>query len=309
MCSDGRLVFVTPEKFAYVESARYLREMLASFQVNAIDLIAEDTFCDHTTYPAVTTLTKNGAVKATAISLRDGTCRNVSLPSNGRTWMPILMGHDGVLDGMVELSDCCRRISAGIATGADGVFVQPVGTVPTALRRFAHPALAGRDISLSQESIPAANKMLLVPYDPAGALLAERKLGSLGAFLNKKENREKLEQRSCVQNKPWYAFHDSVPLPDMQMPKILCKDIGERPKFWVDRTGAILPLHSLYYMVPNDGVDIDALAAWLNGSEATTWLINHCQRAANGFIRLQSRVIKHLPVPSWLVNEELQRAA
>ena len=309
MLDGGRMVFVTPEKFIYVETATPLRKLLAGFQVEAIELVAEDTFCDHTTYPSVTVLQKSTASSQTAIRLRDGTSRDVRLGTDGATWLPILMGHDASQDGMMPLSSYCRRISAGVATGADGVFLRPIGDVLGALSQFANPVLAGRDISLSQDSIPAPHKVLLVPYGPTGSLLPEQKLGALGALLRKKENREKLERRTCTKNKPWYAFHDNCPLPDIRRPKILCKDIGERPKFWIDRTGSILPLHSLYYIVPNEGVDIDALCAWLNGPEAATWLTNHCQRAANGFIRLQSRVIKHLPVPAQLSHEKIKRVA
>ncbi len=308
MLDGGRLVFVTPEKFIYVETASPLRKLMAGFNLESIELVAEDTFSDHTTYPGITTLKNEPRGKATTIRLRNGDSRDVRLPTNGATWLPTVMGHEAVQEGRVALSTCCRRISAGIATGADGVFVQPADTVPGALRRFAHPALAGRDLSLSKERIPEPNKVLLLPYEPSGALMDERKLGPLGTFLRKEETRQKLEQRTCAKNKPWYAFHDNCPLPDIRMPKILCKDIGERPKFWIDRTGAILPLHSVYYIVPNDGIDINALAEWLNGSEAETWLINHCQRAANGFIRLQSRVMRHLPVPAHLFDN-LRKAA
>ena len=309
MLDDGRMVFVTPEKFIYVETATALRKILARFQIEAIELVAEDTFCDHTTYPSITALQKSRVTSQTAIRLRDGTTRDVSLVTNGATWLPILMGHDASQDGMVPLSSYCRRISAGVATGADGVFLRPMGAVVGALSQFAYPALAGRDISLSQDGIPVPHKMLLVPYGPTGTLLPEQKLGALGAFLRKKENKEKLERRTCTKNKPWYAFHDSCPLPDIRLPKILCKDISERPKFWIDHSGSIFPLHSLYYIVPNAGIDIDALCAWLNGPEAATWLTNHCQRAANGFIRLQSRVVKHLPVPAQLSNKKIKRVA
>jgi adenine-specific DNA-methyltransferase len=306
---EGRLVFVTPEKFIYVETAVPLRKLLARYQVEAIDLVAEDTFSDRTTYPSVTALAKTVASCPTSIRLRDGTTRSVRLPTDGTTWLPFLMGHDAVQDGMVALSAYCRRISAGIATGADGVFLLPANAVNGALRQFAYPALAGRDIALSQDTLPVPNRMLLVPYEPSGALLAETKLGALGTFLRKAENRQKLEMRTCTKNKPWYAFHDNCPLPHVRLPKILCKDIGERPKFWIDRTGAILPLHSLYYLVPNEGTDLDALCAWLNGPEAATWLTNHCQRAANGFMRLQSRVIRNLPVPAQLPIARIKKVA
>jgi hypothetical protein len=219
------------------------------------------------------------------------------------------MGHEAPKGGTSPLSNYCRRISAGIATGADGVFLLPIGEVTGALREFAHPALAGRDLSLSRDNIPPPRNVLLVPYASNGVLLSEQKMGALGLFLRKKHNREKLEQRTCTKNKPWYAFHDNCPLPDIRKPKIICKDIGERPKFWIDRAGSILPLHSLYYIVPNEDIDIDSLCRWLNGPESAQWLTNHCQRAANGFIRLQSRVIKNLPVPTRLLSKKTKRVA
>ncbi len=54
---DGRLVFITPEKFMYVATASKLREMLGRMQVVEIDMIDEETFGDLTTYPTITTWT------------------------------------------------------------------------------------------------------------------------------------------------------------------------------------------------------------------------------------------------------------
>jgi hypothetical protein len=53
----------------------------------------------------------------------------------------------------------------------------------------------------------------------------------------------------------------------------------------------------VYYAVPRDGVSIDAIVEYLNSPEARMWLEAHCQKAANGYYRLQSRVLKDLPVP------------
>ena len=89
-------------------------------------------------------------------------------------------------------------------------------------------------------------------------------------------------------------------------PKILCKDIGAAPFFAVDREGSILPRHSVYYIVPADADHLDALASFLNSSFAQQWLRDHCQRAANGFIRLQSHVLKRLPVPGSFVGAQAE---
>ncbi len=54
LAPGGRLVFITPEKYLYVDSAGPLRRLLASHQVEAIDLVPEDTFGELVTYPTIT---------------------------------------------------------------------------------------------------------------------------------------------------------------------------------------------------------------------------------------------------------------
>ena len=101
-------------------------------------------------------------------------------------------------------------------------------------------------------------------------------------------------------SKPWYAFHETPPLRDILRPKVLCKDIGANPLFVIDRDGYVVPRHSVYYIVPANPERIDDLADYLNSADAASWLRDHCQRAANGFLRLQSHVLKHLPLPESL---------
>jgi len=60
-----------------------------------------------------------------------------------------------------------------------------------------------------------------------------------------------------------------------------------------------VPRHSVYYIVPRDPKVLAGLLTCLNSKEARQWLLAHCQRAANGFIRLQSGALKELPVPEF----------
>ncbi len=53
----------------------------------------------------------------------------------------------------------------------------------------------------------------------------------------------------------------------------------------------------MYYIVPQDAAIIDRLCEYLNSADVAEWLSEHCQRAANGFLRLQSNVLKTIPVP------------
>jgi hypothetical protein len=302
LARNGRVVFITPEKFLYVETAEPLRALLQQYHVEEICFAPESTFTGFVTYPLISTVnaTEHGT---TRISRRNGTKAEVVLATSS-SWQSTVEGYKGPSDHTMTLADITVRISCGVATGADSVFVVPAGQVPVDLRQFAHATISGRQIAPSR--LIASTLSLLSPYDSTGYLLAEDRLGALGTYLSQPERRAKLEGRTCVVRKAWYAFHDNLPLTDMLRPKLLCKDITEEPFFVVDHGGTLVPRHSVYYIVPSPSVDLEALAAYLNSDTAREWLRAHCQRAANGFLRLQSHVLKRMPVPSglWLGAEK-----
>jgi SAM-dependent methyltransferase len=289
----GRLVFVTPEKFLYVQTAESLRRALVTVGVEEIHLIPEETFGDLVTYPTITTLRNDGSVTDTSVRLRNGVVRELKLPASG-SWQPSINGN-GARNSGPALADVFLRISCGVATGADDVYVLKTDLVPDELRRFAWPTVSGRGL-ISEAGIRRDHSML-IPYDRNGILLPEARLGPLETYLREAERFSKLVQRTCVARKPWYAFHENPPLPELLRPKILCKDIGSRPHFLVDQDGDIVPRHSVYYLVPSDSDKLHELCEYLNSPAAIEWLEAHCQRAANGFYRLQSHVLKHLPIP------------
>ena len=291
----GRLVFVTPEKFLYVESAAPLRRLLGEVVVEELHFVDEATFPGLVTYPVVTTVTRSRSCSVTQVILRDGTRRTVPRVSGSGSWLPRINGASEPSGGPT-LADICRRVSCGVATGADRAFLVSRDGLEPALRRFAYPTIAGRQLGPGKGLQPV--HALLVPYDRDGVLLPEDQLDQLGTYLAEPNRRAALMARTCVARKPWYAYHESPPLDVALRPKILCKDIGAAPYFVVDESGEILPRHSVYYIVPKDAAAIHDLAGYLNSPAPQRWLRSHCQRAANGFIRLQSHVLKHLPVPA-----------
>lgn len=296
---DGRLVFITPEKYLYTDTAASLRRLLSHFAVQEIHLQHEDTFQDLVTYPTITTVTNCVRAGKTSVILRDGTIRCVNLPSHGTPWWPAIHQDDNgqVHSSEIRLGDICRRLSCGVATGADAVFVRKTEELPAAIRKYAYPTIAGRELVPSSATLPTTRYSMLVPYASEGQLLKEHQLGALKQYLEQKAVRDRLLKRTCVSRKPWYAFHESPPLKELLRPKILCKDITPVVRFWADRTGLLVPRHSVYYLVPEDPGKIEELLAYLNSNTARAWLFANCQRAANGFLRLQSHVLKRLPVP------------
>jgi SAM-dependent methyltransferase len=295
---DGRIVFITPEKFLYVQTAVALRKQLAERFVEEVQLVDESTFERLTTYPTVTTVSNSSPTGNTRIQMRDGSTRSVRLPRGGGSWLPLLNGNS-VSESAYSLADACVRISCGVATGADSVYILKTSELPAPLRAFAFPTLSGREISVGS-GLTASSHSILIPYSRDGTLMPETELGVLGDYLREPARRSQLMRRTCVLRKPWYAFHENPPLTEILGPKILCKDIGVRPYFVVDEEGTIVPRHSVYYLVPADVPAIHHLCRYLNSDRATRWLLDHCQRAANGFVRLQSHVLKLMPVPAEL---------
>lgn len=298
LAPTGRLVFITPEKFLYVNTAESLRRVLATYRVREIDLLDEETFGKLVTYPTVTTI--DGAAKSegqTTVSLRSGIRRHFTFPKDGSSLQPLLHGESttGQKTG-VTLADVCRRISCGVATGLDSAFVLKTAGLDPALTGFAFPTLSGRELVPGRDEFQSKTSML-VPYNIRGQLLPPQALGELEVYLSRPPIRARLEMRTCASRKPWYAFHDSAPLSEILLPKLLCKDITADPHFWIDQAGSIVPRHSVYYIVPRDPGLLSELQDYLNGPEAGAWLRGNCQHAANGYLRLQSSVLKRLPVP------------
>jgi adenine-specific DNA-methyltransferase len=305
LAPGGRLAFITPEKFLYVDTAEPLRVLLAKKRVEEILLLGEKTFGDLVTYPTVTVLSNTARNGRTKIQLRSGERVAVHLAADGRSWMPALHGDNGKVDGP-RLEDICIRISCGVATGADSIFLHETKSLPSDLRPFAYRTISGRELCPQNGGLTSTYSML-VPYSNDGVLLAERKLGALKSYLSEPTRMLQLKNRTCVRRKPWYAFHETPPISEISRPKILCKDITARPMFWIDHSGVLVPRHSVYYIVPSEPARLSDLSDYLNSDYATEWLNAHCQRAANGYLRLQSAILKKLPIPPSLAVRSLHR--
>lgn len=293
---DGRLVFITPEKFLYVETARPLRELLSRRHVEELHFLDEQTFGHLITYPLVATIAGSARSRPTRVVPRSRGATSVRFGVLGSdSWMCAIMGVERQ-SSELTLGDICVRVSCGVATGADGVFVVRNDKLDPQLWSFAHRTIAGRQITPGKPLEP--RHVMLVPYDENGQLVPESELGHLGRYLSLADRRAKLLERTCVQRKPWYAFHENPPMRDVRRPKLLCKDITPAPFFVPEPEGDMIPRHSVYYVVPTDPACLDELGEYLNSPSAQQWLRSHCQRAANGYLRLQSHVLKRLPLPS-----------
>jgi len=296
LLSDGGvLTFITPEKYEYVDTAAPLRRLLTAdgVHVNEIEHIREDAFDGYITFPCITTVRGTGS--ETHVLLRDGSEHTTTLPS-GESWASDVRGVDvDDLETGATLGDVTHRISPGLATGADNVFMMDRSEVPDAVNdQWVYPTVSGRQ--LREFDGPYTNSVFICPYKPNGDLATENELGACYEWLE--EHRGRLEERSCVEKgKQWYAWHENPPMGDVLQSKIVFRDIDREPSFWLEDRGSVVPKHSVYYAVLKDGVPVEELLEYLNESDARMWMEAHCQKAHNGYYRLQSRVLQDLPVP------------
>ncbi|WP_135533252.1 Eco57I restriction-modification methylase domain-containing protein [Halostella pelagica] len=297
LAEGGVLSFVTPEKFEYVDTAEPLRRLLTSdgVRVEEIEHIPEDAFTGLITFPCVTTVRRTQDDGDTVVKLRDGSTHTTTLPG-GDSWASNVRGAD--VEDMqtgATLGDVTERISPGLATGADKVFEMKADEVPDSIDdRWVRPTVSGSQ--LRECDGPRTDSVFVCPYKSDGTLADEGELGGFYDWLE--EHRERLENRSCVEGgKTWYAWHENPPMQDILQPKIVFRDIAKEPRFWPEDHGDVVPKHSVYYAVPKDGVPMDDLIEYLNSPEARMWMEAHCQKAHNGYYRLQSRVLRDLPVP------------
>jgi hypothetical protein len=200
----------------------------------------------------------------------------------------------------ITLKEITERISPGLATGADKVFVRHRSDLPSEIDdRWVRPTVSGRQ--LREFDGPYTDSIFVCPYKETGELADEKELGEVITWLE--DHRDTLNDRSCVESgKEWYAWHESPPMSDILQPKIVFKDIDKDPTFWAETRGDVIPKHSVYYVIPKQGVDLEELLAYLNSPKAKLWMKANCQKAHNGFYRLQSRVLEKLPVPKDLTN-------
>ncbi len=295
LVENGRLCYVTPEKYEYISSANTLRKLLTKYHIREIEHISQDWFSGYKTYPAITTIDAADPGETQVIQ-RNGQKNTVHLPTDGSSWASTIRGGSD-LDTGVTLGDITVRISAGLATGRDSLYVVSKGDIPQLEKEgWAYPTVSGKQLRTFDG--PYTNDLILCPYDERGNLIPEDKLGSFGEWAE--IYRDELEERSCVQKRgrAWYGWHNAPPMEEILQPKIVCKDVTKEPEFWAEPEGSVLPRHSVYYIIPKNNDEIDDLLAYLNSNEAKEWIEANAQKAYTDHIRIQSEVIEDLPVPT-----------
>jgi adenine-specific DNA-methyltransferase len=322
LSKGGRLALITPDKFLISQTARALRGFIISR--SSVRTIAQfqshKVFRHAATVPCVTVLEREGApADIQILQCGDRPTKNGRVDILSRSLFPhaqlssapwqiktaaLLEFASRVQVGHPTLSDRTIRVSAGPATGRDGLYVLPQDSGVEIEPELLRPAVRGRDLDAYHIENPKLKVLLPYVFSSTG----ESNLVSLSAFPKARRylerHRADLERRHCVRvwGKRWYDLHDQVPTDLAKKVKILVPDVASSNRFVVDR-GRFFPLHSAYYLIPKPGIDPDVLVAVLN-SKVSEFLIRLLAPVVkDGFSRYRRQFLATLPIPD--VNADM----
>lgn len=312
----GLLSFIVPDKFLHSQTARSLRDlMLSSGALRSIACFeSHKVFDDAATVPCVFSFERgasgeafraldceyrNGSVPPHVIVHRDDRLPNSRLDKG--MWR--IRSHElestaeSISANHPKLGQLSVRISAGLATGRDAVYVVNADVARQLDRELLHPAVRGRD--LGSLTIDDPDLFILLPFTfskSRSVLVNIQDYPCTYRYL--KTFRIDLEARHCVRNwgKAWFDIHDPVVENVTLLPKVLVPDIAAGPRFVFDE-GRKCPLHSAYYIVPKD-VNGRFLAAILNSRPIEFLIRMRAPVVKDGFNRYRRQFLVDLPIPA-----------
>lgn len=319
LAPGGVLAFVVPDKFLTSLSARRLRDFISEDCV--VESIARFSshrvFPDADTVPCVVVLKRGAAsgpdVRVDHCEVDDQGARPVIVRrrtslvprrhlSGDRPMSPsnrdVVEVIERMMDRGMRLGDETSRISAGLATGLNAVYVRDANLLDEDIAPYLRPAVRGRDIRPFE--VRPNNVSILVPYDVCDEgtpLLAELSPGDpLWGYLS--EFREQLENRHCVRvwGKVWYDLHDPVHRDLLVGEKVVVPDVAAGSRFAVCPPRHV-PLNSAYYVVP-EHLPADVLAAVLNSTPLAFCMRVTAPQVKDGFRRHRKQFLQELPLPS-----------
>jgi hypothetical protein len=315
----GRVAFITPDKFLVSQSARSLRSLVA--RTSAVRSIARfpshKVFDGAATVPCVTVIERAGlrasdgdnveVMECADRPTREGDVRVIGswhvpqrslTPAGWRLSPPhVVRLEDRIGASHRTLEDVTERVSAGLATGRDALYVLPEERALAIEGELLRPAVRGRDLSPYRIADPRLCVLVPYTYDERGQPLLVDLETYPNAYRYLDGHRGVLEQRHCVRKwrKAWYDLHDPVPFDVALRPKILVPDVAYASRFVFDE-GRYVPLHSTYYIVPRN-VDPHFLTALLNSKPLEFLIRLRAPKVKDGFSRYRKQFLTGLPVP------------
>ena len=182
------------------------------------------------------------------------------------------------------------KVSIGVATGADKVYITKDPTVVEADRIL--PLSMRRD--LMSGTFEWQGNYLVNPWAEDGSLVNLAEYPRLAEYLG---SHPVLRERFVAKKNPngWHRTIDKVHASLTATPKLLLQDMKATIHPVLER-GGYYPHHNLYY-VTSDTWDMEVLGGLLLSRVAQAFIEAYCVRMRGGTLRFQSQYLKRIRVP------------
>lgn len=182
------------------------------------------------------------------------------------------------------------KVSIGIATGADSVFlvpsdldVEPSRLVPVVMRR-----------DIGKGKLADAQRAVINTFDDEGKLIRLEDFPKLAAYFA--SHQEKILKRHVAKKSPsWFRTIDKLHADLTKRPKLLIPDIAGATEVALDE-GRFYPHHNLYYIV-SDEWDLEVLGGLLSSRVALFFIWSYATKMRGGYLRFQAQYLRRIRVP------------
>jgi hypothetical protein len=182
------------------------------------------------------------------------------------------------------------KVSIGVATGADSVYVTKDPDVAERDRML--PLAMRRD--LMSGTFDWQGNYLLNPWADDGTLVSLDDYPRMAAYLSR---HPRLRERFVAKREPdsWHRTIDKVRADLTARPKLLLQDM-KTTIHPVLESGGHYPHHNLYYVI-SDSWDMEVLGGLLLSRVAQAFIEAYCVRMRGGTLRFQAQYLKRIRIP------------
>jgi len=208
---------------------------------------------------------------------------------------PEVVGHLRDLEEKFPpLEEAGARVTIGVATGADRVFIGPFDELPVEDSRKLRLAMASDCVD---GRVQWGGKGVVNPFMEDGSLAPLTDFPEFREYIE--GHGDDLRARHVARKNPnrWYRTIDRIYPELTSTPKLLVPDIKGDAAITFD-PGEYYPHHNLY-VVTGTSWDVLALMTLLRSSLALAFVAAYSTRMSGGFLRFQAQYLRRIRCPRW----------
>lgn len=315
----GRLGYVTPNRFHQANYGENLRRILTNrTYIDLIVKIEDNPFPVVNAYPCITTIEKQDTsfpnyqrdnyityCKTTAAQLSElqqliksssklDNCAQINQSQlDEGSWQfmspEVQSLKSKIGDKLTRIGKTNIEIKAGVATGADDIFILSEADAQRMSNQVVYPLIKGENI---EKGVVNQEAYIINPYHTNGDVINLEDYPHVKEYLE--YNRSDLEDRYCVREKGklWYETHDTIKTEQETTRRIVTPDLTSQARFAItERTISHNTCYSFFY----DG-NLRTLAAVLNSNVFEFLLKSSLPEMDSGFWRQMKRDLVDLEI-------------